>query len=337
MANRKVAALDPPRFAPFPGFSYIADNPGASFADAGGLTVLHNDLADPALGLYRALAELAGGLEMPGFCPVPPSAYHVTVWDGETGSGEAPDQSEWRSPAPLRLRFERLDFTDGALVALLEPMGDCTSLVQLRAELDRRSARSSPLWRPHVTLGYFAGEEPRCLPEQPAIGESIAFTTAGLYSFTDMATFWRVPAIPPAVHITLDAIRGIAEQKVLVSERWVSEVPLRNIDWRPVAESGQRQVQVSPGVELAVFDQRASQDRHYHRHATEFYCVLEGLMEIEAAGTVRALAAGDTIVVNPWTLHEVKRDRAFVAAVFTANSGGRDDKYVPRVRIRAEI
>src|SRR5687768_3467807 len=88
ITNRKVAGLEP-RWAPFPGFSLLFDNPGGCLTPADGLLHLRCPVeADPDLPFYRGLAE---GLQQVGldrltrahsFCPLPPASYHVTVWDG---------------------------------------------------------------------------------------------------------------------------------------------------------------------------------------------------------------------------------------------------------------
>jgi quercetin dioxygenase-like cupin family protein len=82
-------------------------------------------------------------------------------------------------------------------------------------------------------------------------------------------------------------------------------------------------------TEVAVFSQRALQDRHYHRLGTEMYMVLEGRMEIEVAGKNYVLFPGDMIVVNPNAVHQVKPEGTeFICRVVTVNCGGAPDKYV---------
>jgi hypothetical protein len=137
-------------------------------------------MQDPALELYRALAEVPPRLakELAPFqmCPIPAFSYHVTAMDGinqanvdqlvQPARGEAekflaglPDSAyapvpEWfpspvvslEQPWTLRLRFQRLDIrTHSAdLVALLEP-ADAESeqwMALIRAE---RIEREQPM------------------------------------------------------------------------------------------------------------------------------------------------------------------------------------------------
>lgn len=79
-------------------------------------------------------------------------------------------------------------------------------------------------------------------------------------------------------------------------------------------------------TEVAVFNQNAKQDRHYHNEGTEIYMVLEGKMETEVAGQNYLLVVGDMIVVNPGAVHEVKRNTNFICPVITVNCEGLSDK-----------
>jgi hypothetical protein len=88
ITNAKVAGFTP-RWATFRGFSILFDNPGRCLTRAGRQHLLHCDLdGDPALGFYRSLRDSLARLDLASltntylFCPLPPSSYHVTVWDG---------------------------------------------------------------------------------------------------------------------------------------------------------------------------------------------------------------------------------------------------------------
>jgi mannose-6-phosphate isomerase-like protein (cupin superfamily) len=83
------------------------------------------------------------------------------------------------------------------------------------------------------------------------------------------------------------------------------------------------------GIEIAVFNQFARQDRHYHNIGTEIYMVMEGHMIIEVKGVSYRIEAGDMIVVNPLAVHEVKPSGTeFLCRVVTVNCKGDKDKYV---------
>jgi hypothetical protein len=88
ITNPKVASLEP-HWAPFHGFSLLFNNPGPCLHPAEGALLLRCKVeADPTLAFFRALTQglMAAGAgawrETYGFCPLPPTSYHVTVWDG---------------------------------------------------------------------------------------------------------------------------------------------------------------------------------------------------------------------------------------------------------------
>jgi hypothetical protein len=92
ITNAKVAGFTP-RWATFRGFSILFDNPGQSLARAGQQRTLSCDVdGDPSLGFYRSLRDSLARLDLDLltnsylFCPLPPSSYHVTVWDGGNDS-----------------------------------------------------------------------------------------------------------------------------------------------------------------------------------------------------------------------------------------------------------
>jgi len=88
VTNPKVGGFVP-RWAAWPGFTVLFDNPGGGLIVHEGRPTLRADVdSDPALGLYRALRDALADLDPAllmttfGFCPLPPHSYHVTVWDG---------------------------------------------------------------------------------------------------------------------------------------------------------------------------------------------------------------------------------------------------------------
>jgi mannose-6-phosphate isomerase-like protein (cupin superfamily) len=143
---------------------------------------------------------------------------------------------------------------------------------------------------------------------------------------------------PPAVLVTkasLNTARANHQgrfgsrggQKILVIKQWPQEAPLTAAAWNTLDEQGSRPVLVTQNIEFAVFDERAPQDRHHHKLATELYTVIEGTLHIEVENELYALAAGDTIIIRPGTRHEILRQGSFVATVTIANCVGREDKF----------
>jgi quercetin dioxygenase-like cupin family protein len=123
------------------------------------------------------------------------------------------------------------------------------------------------------------------------------------------------------------ALRG--DRKLLVTSlRPEKERPADSVDWRAPGPSDRCEVLVTHDTELAVFNETAKQDRHFHQEATEIYAVIEGVMVIEVAGKVHRLEAGDMIVVNRGACHEVKpAGSKFFCLVVSANCRGQEDRH----------
>lgn len=89
ITNPKVAGFRP-HWAAFSGFSLLFDHPAPSLSPwRAGLPLLDcRPTAEPAWAFYRHLAAFMQQLDLDRlteeflFCPLPPSTYHVTVWDG---------------------------------------------------------------------------------------------------------------------------------------------------------------------------------------------------------------------------------------------------------------
>ncbi len=88
VSNPKLVNLEP-EWAWFPGFSLLFENPGQSVTRVDSLGRVNCQVSvDPALGLYRALAEgveeLGGDALKTKFslCRLPTESFHVTVFDG---------------------------------------------------------------------------------------------------------------------------------------------------------------------------------------------------------------------------------------------------------------
>jgi mannose-6-phosphate isomerase-like protein (cupin superfamily) len=136
----------------------------------------------------------------------------------------------------------------------------------------------------------------------------------------------------PALLIRRDAVerdpalasgeRG--DRKLLVTRIYeATEQAATEIEWKPPPPGKKCGVQLMQDAEMAVFTESASQDRHYHIDATEVYSVVEGEMLIEVDGIDYHLTEGDTIVVNPGVVHEVKPEgHRFLGRVIAINQVG---------------
>ncbi len=88
ITQKKIAGLEP-RWAPFSGFSLLFDNPGVSTTRSRNfLRIACSAASGGPLDLYFRLGKAIEKLERDLliktylFCPLPPSSYHMTVWDG---------------------------------------------------------------------------------------------------------------------------------------------------------------------------------------------------------------------------------------------------------------
>jgi mannose-6-phosphate isomerase-like protein (cupin superfamily) len=264
-------------------------------------------------------------------------------------------------PGRWRIRFRVSGIavlqSQAGLIARLTPVDEesertMKQIEQRRRELDEQFASigkpPNPAWAPHITLGYFAN--PGLALEAAAhverwsetaaiciLGRIIEFGSISLYAFATMDQFWRFPL--PAVLLRFREIEvarrdpkanlgNRGDQKVVITYRYTGDENLSDVIWTALAPNGKRHYEVATGVEFALFDERAKQSRHYHRRATEVYTVLEGEMSIEVAGVEYTLTVGESIIVNPWSAHEVKKTAHFLAQVMTANCPGLNDKHI---------
>ena len=126
-------------------------------------------------------------------------------------------------------------------------------------------------------------------------------------------------------------------RKILVTELYThTEKEATELEWEPPTDSGKCPIQIMKDTEIAVFTNHTLQDCHYHKRGTEIYTVLKGKMRIEIEQQDILLLAGDMIVVNPGTSHEVKPDGSeFICQVIIVNCAGKADKYVRANRERA--
>ena len=98
--------------------------------------------------------------------------------------------------------------------------------------------------------------------------------------------------------------------------------------WLPPAAGEPCPVLKLPATEMAVFNQNARQERHYHNLATEIYVVVDGAMAIEIDGDLHRMQPGDAVIIAPGVPHEIKKQGLkFTSYVIGAHCGGPDDKY----------
>ena len=119
-------------------------------------------------------------------------------------------------------------------------------------------------------------------------------------------------------------------RKILVTEIIASkERPTGAVEWLPPLPDEKCPVLMMADTEVAVFNQYAVQDRHYHKKGTELYMVMEGMMVIDVENVSYTLKRGDILVVNPYAVHEVKAEKSrFLSRVVTVRCGGAADKYL---------
>ncbi|HEY1754325.1 MAG TPA: cupin domain-containing protein [Bryobacteraceae bacterium] len=259
----------------------------------------------------------------------------------------------------LRLKFKALEIWPdaAALVALLQPADEESKAVielleQHRRDLDARYASlgkpSSQPWTPHISCGYFKTSEDASAarrhltewtsPVAAHLAEhAIVFSSASLYSFTTMEHFYRHAL--PAVHVPLAVVKKAitdgtgflgdrGDQKILITYQYPKREQSGRSLWQPLAPSGNLHYCVTPyRLDVAVFNERAKQSRHFHGSALEFYRVLHGTMNIVVGGEKHILHAGDGIVVAPHAVHEVLRETSFITAVIVTNTIGMADKF----------
>ncbi len=130
------------------------------------------------------------------------------------------------------------------------------------------------------------------------------------------------------------AVGARGARKLMVTELYeTKERVADDVKWVPPKSGEKCAVQVMMNAEIAVFNQLASQDRHYHEKGTEIYIVIEGEMKIEVDGIDYKLQDSDMIIVNPKAIHEVKvkpGESVFLCRVITLNCGGALDKIIPQ-------
>ena len=196
-----------PLWAPYNGFSLLFDNPDNGFSPLQqnvALMKLDSTSSHPTLELYQAFVDALNSIDTHLlthtylFCPLPPSTYHVTVWDGlNVGNlvDVAPvEQEKWgdfvrnlpntfhenseftrwtcasaltqNSDWNITFQYDTLHKWSSGMGILLKP-ADQESKRLLKEIENRREElyRNFPTiikyseYAPHVTLGYFANIE----------------------------------------------------------------------------------------------------------------------------------------------------------------------------------
>jgi quercetin dioxygenase-like cupin family protein len=151
----------------------------------------------------------------------------------------------------------------------------------------------------------------------------------GRYRHPLPAVLVSLPAITTAIAEHTGHLGERGDQKILITYQYGTREQIANVSWQPLARSGNKHFCVTPyGLDVAVFDNRAKQDRHYHRTSLELHRVLEGTLTIWVGGVKHTIPAGEEILVAPYAVHEVVTETPFIAMVIVANTTGTGDKFL---------
>jgi len=123
---------------------------------------------------------------------------------------------------------------------------------------------------------------------------------------------------------------GRGARKLAVTQVYShGEVPASNPCWEPPRDNRKPcPVLELPGTEIAVFNEIADQQRHFHKQATEIYVVASGSMTVEVDGAIHHLQSGDAVIIGPGRPHEIKKQGLkFTSYAISSNSGGSTDKF----------
>jgi mannose-6-phosphate isomerase-like protein (cupin superfamily) len=136
--------------------------------------------------------------------------------------------------------------------------------------------------------------------------------------FVRLAQIKTDPALQP------DA-RGA--RKLAVTRMYDRETPAVDPCWAPPDTGRRCPVLQLPATEMAVFNQDAAQQRHYHKQATEIYVVVAGAMAIEIDAATHLMQTGDAVILGPGVVHEIKNQGLkFTSYVIGADCGDPGDK-----------
>ena len=77
----------------------------------------------------------------------------------------------------------------------------------------------------------------------------------------------------------------------------------------------------------AVLPANSSFQRHFHQDMQEVFVILSGEVEMHVAGECRVMQAGDTVIVDPGELHQMRNLRAeearYIVFGISSGQGGR--------------
>lgn len=136
--------------------------------------------------------------------------------------------------------------------------------------------------------------------------------------FVSMARIKTDPALQPSA-------RGA--RKLAVTRVYDLETPAVAPCWAPPDTGQPCPVLKLPATEMAVFNQNATQQCHYHKQATEIYVVVAGTMAIEIDRATHQMQTGDAVIIGPGVVHEIKnRGLKFTSYVINVDCGGPGDK-----------
>ena len=137
----------------------------------------------------------------------------------------------------------------------------------------------------------------------------------------------------PVANIKKDSVLKKGQRgarKIIVTNIWKRQEKETKSDlWRSPRGKGKCPVWWMSNAEMAVFNQYTAQDRHYHKEGTEIYIVMEGRFIIEIDWKTYRLVSEDSIIVPPFSVHQVinKRNK-YLCRVVTLNCRGDQDKFI---------
>ena len=144
--------------------------------------------------------------------------------------------------------------------------------------------------------------------------------------------------IPPALLIPLAEVEqdaqfkcsGNGARKIGVTTLYSdSEKSVDSDCWKGNCGENKCPVLLTDNIEIAFFNNQAPQDLHYHKISTEIYMVVKGKMKITVDEKEYRLQQGDTIIVQPGAVHQVRQsEQFFICRVVSCNCTGKSDKYL---------
>lgn len=163
ITNTKVKSLVP-EWANFKGFSLLFDQ---------------HEAEEPLYrALYQVIEQYKAVLTPRGFCPLPLSSYHMTLWDGFNDANytlvqrddwfDADEDAHITMEQPITFKINRvLSPHNIGIVTEMVPADEQSALrfeqlLERRTELNQLIERkygfktADEIYKPHISLGYFA-------------------------------------------------------------------------------------------------------------------------------------------------------------------------------------